>query len=600
MQNQQGNRERIWLTLLGALYGAMVLTGFTWGLPSPQSDAFLFGENPKGAIAALIASSAELARSDAAVGADVDVNPIEVPTGVTVLNENRQAQFEIARRYRLFTHQPDEMITMMALSSMSPSALQLDPKLYQYGGLFVYPVGVLIRVASWFGLTTVSSDPAYYLENPEAFARFYWIARGYVALWGFAGIVLMFAIGRRIGGASVGLLSATLFTLLPVVTCMAHEAKPHLPGAVLMLSAVWFAMRALDRQRARDWACFFGSCGAAVGMVLSSAPIMILIPLVIGLHCRNQHLRQVHELPSCSNRHVDYRPVFVRATVGGLLVAGLVYVITNPFVAINLLINRPVLFSNFGNSMAMYEIARVPEGLWRVVQLTVEGATLPIAIIGTLAALVAMKRASRVALPLIIAASTFALQFVLIGAGKPDEYGRFGIFYECALCIGAAWLVVEMGGRFRTLNVALGLALGAWCAFHSAGYLWGFHVDAKKQGSRAMVAAQLQDTASVAVIAEPAPYSCPPLDFARTSVVLYRSGPADLVHDRLRRWVEDESANAPDTMIAIIDDPEESIDRLRLSKDFSAQVFENRPSWLPRGKIGWANKPVLLIRRKSG
>lgn len=598
MQKQQGNREKLGLTLLGATYMAMVLTGFTWGLPSSKSDALLFGKDPKEAIAKLTDSSEALARSDAAVGADVDVNPIDVQSGVTILNKDKPSQFEIVRRYRLFTHQPDEMITMMALSSMSPSALQLDPQLYQYGGLFVYPVGVLIRVASWFGLTTVSSDPAYYLEHPEAFARFYWIARGYVATWGLAGIVLMFAIGRRIGGSGVGLLSATIFTLLPVVTCMSHEAKPHLPGAVLMLAAVWFAMQALDRQRFRDWAGFFVSCGAAVGMVLSSAPIVILIPLVIGMHCRNQHFRQVHELPSCSNRHVDYRPVFLRASAGGLIVAGLVYVITNPYVAINLLINRPVLFSNFGNSMAMYEVSRIPEGLWRVAQLSVEGATIPVTVIGALAIIVAAKRKSRVALPLAVGAGTFALQFVLIGAGKPNEYGRFGIFYECALGIGAAWLIVELGRRYRVLSVGLGIALCAWCAFYSAGYLWGFHADVNGQGSRAMVATQLQDVASVAVIAEPAPYSCPPLKFETTSIVLYRSGPADLVHDRLRRWVEDE--NAPDTLLAIIDEPAEAVDQLNLTNEFDAEVFENRPNWLPRGRISWANKPVLTIRRKSG
>ena len=75
--------------------------------------------------------------------------------------------------------------------------------------------------------------------------------------------------------AGAGVLAALLFGLLPVVTCMAHEAKPHLPGAVLMLAACCFAMRALDLQRAREWAGVFVCCGAAVGMVLSSAPISI-------------------------------------------------------------------------------------------------------------------------------------------------------------------------------------------------------------------------------------------------------------------------------------------------------------------------------------
>ncbi|HNO78930.1 MAG TPA: glycosyltransferase family 39 protein [Phycisphaerae bacterium] len=597
MHTPKRTNETIGLAALILIYTAMSLIGFTWGLPDSESDARLFGHDPQDAIAKLVASKDELARSDAAVGADVDVNPIDMQSGATVLNNDETGQFEIYRRFRLFTHQPDEMITMMALSSMSPSNLQLDPKLYQYGGLFIYPVGALIRIAGALGITTVSSDSAHYLSHPQDFARFYWVARAYVAAWGIVGILLMFAIGKRIAGPKVGLLSATLFILLPVVTCMSHEAKPHLPGAVLMLAAVWFAMRALDRQRFIDWAGLFVSCGAAFGMVLSSAPIMILIPLALGIHCRNQHLRQVHELPTCSNRHVDYRPVFIRATAGGLIVAGLTYLITNPYIAINLFANRPVLASNFGNSMAMYEIARVPEGLWRVAQLTAEGATIPIALLGAIACIVAAKRKSRVAVPLLVAASMFALQFVLIGAGKPDEYGRFGIFYECALAVGAAWLIVNIASRSRAVGVLLGVAVCAWCGFHAAGYLWSFHVDATNQGSRTQAAAQLDGVSTVAVIAEPAPYACPPINFAETPVTMYRNSPDEPILERLQRWIADEQPTSPPTMIAIIDNPSQTIDRLNLSDEFKTEIFENRPNWLPRGKISWANKPVLIIRR---
>ena len=597
MQTPKRTNETIGLAALILIYIAMSLIGFTWGLPDSESDARLFGQDPQDAIAKLVASKDELARSDAAVGADVDVNPIDMQSGATVLNNDVAGQFEIYRRFRLFTHQPDEMITMMALSSMSPSNLQLDPKLYQYGGLFIYPVGALIRIAGALGITTVSGDSAHYLSHPQDFARFYWVARAYVAAWGIVGILLMFAIGKRIAGPKVGLLSATLFILLPVVTCMSHEAKPHLPGAVLMLAAVWFAMRALDRQRFIDWAGLFVSCGAAFGMVLSSAPIMILIPLALGIHCRNQHLRQVHELPTCSNRHVDYRPVFFRATAGGLIVAGLTYLITNPYIAINLFANRPVLASNFGNSMAMYEVARVPEGLWRVAQLTAEGATIPIALLGAIAGIVAAKRKSRVAVPLLVAASMFALQFVLIGAGKPDEYGRFGIFYECALAVGAAWLIVNIASRSRAVGVLLGVAVCAWCGFHAAGYLWSFHVDATNQGSRTQAAAQLDGVSTVAVIAEPAPYACPPINFAETPVTMYRNSPDEPILERLQRWIADEQPTSPPTMIAIIDNPSQTIDRLNLSDEFKTEMFENRPNWLPRGKISWANKPVLIIRR---
>ena len=63
-----------------------------------------------------------------------------------MLNETDSQRAEIVRRYRLYSYQPDEMITFNALRQMKPGAGQLDPKLYQYGGLWVYPVGAMLKV----------------------------------------------------------------------------------------------------------------------------------------------------------------------------------------------------------------------------------------------------------------------------------------------------------------------------------------------------------------------------------------------------------------------------------------------------------------------
>ena len=154
-------------------------------------------------------------------------------------------------RYRLYTHQPDEMITMMALAQMRPGSLDLDPRLYQYGGLFIYPVGALVKLCGLLGLIEVRSDLTYYLDNPDEFGKFYIVARAYAAAWGLVGVMAVYLIAARLRDRRAGLVAALLFVMLPVVVCMSHEGKPHLPGAALMLLAVWFAMQYADASRRR-------------------------------------------------------------------------------------------------------------------------------------------------------------------------------------------------------------------------------------------------------------------------------------------------------------------------------------------------------------
>lgn len=539
------------LLLICGLYSALAIIGIRWGLPNKSIDRFLFGDGEVWSgekIHRLAQAGAKLTDERIrTVGADVDVDSLTTRTtgpdhpAPIPLTSTEEDAARIYLRYRLYTYQPDEMITMMALAGMNPGALQFDPRLYQYGGLFIYPVGVLIKLCGMAGLIDVRSDLVFYLDHPEEFGKFYVVARAYSASWGLVGVLVVFALSRRLcrsfrqaahhcdglnswttGDHGVGLLGATLFALMPVVVCMAHEGKPHLPGAVLMLLSIYFAVRFVEdaggvadresaqiRRRAFWLMCL--CCGAAVGMVLSSAPILVLIPLAILVAGHRSKGEPSHALRNVS--------------LGGCAALG-VYVLTNPYVVINLVSNRDVLRSNFGNSLAMYEISRAGEGLVRVLELTREGATLPIVLFGVIAlvsGLIGPARRRGSFWLLFVPALVFFAQFVLLGAGKPAEFGRFGVFTNTALAIGTALLFGwrRAGGLVGTLFLCIVL-LGT--AFGAELYVRAFIADSRSDTSRNQASAKLQGLAtsetSVYVPVEPAPYCCPPMNFAKTQLFL--------------------------------------------------------------------------------
>ena len=640
-------RSAYWiLTAILLLFAVVSTIGITWGLPSRRIDQYLFADGAvwSGEKIYRLAHADEKFGGDR--GADVDADPIQKNADEPVLLTGTDEDIaKIYLRYRLYTHQPDEMITMMALAGMRPSRLDFDPKLYQYGGLFIYPVGALIRLCGYAGLIDVRGDVVFYLDNPDEFGKFYVVARAYSAMWGLVGVVVVFAIARRLKDAKSGLLAALLFTLMPVVVCMAHEGKPHLPGAVLMLAAVLFAMRHLSahatasalpraagfsprdgsdaypasgfsprdgsdargaadvsprRQEPsarRDWWAMCACCGAALGMVLSSLPVFILIPLVALLEARKRTRVE-------GRQNARYSITFVaKRAFAGVGAASLVYLVTNPYIVINGLTNREVLKSNFGNSLEMYAVARIGEGFVRVIELTIEGATLPVLVLGAVALVVAavrsmgpsqrqsrsgdersrgLKHAARVGrshwlkrvvqfgrsrglkpaarggdgetvrragnvdggwagwLPLAVVALVFFAQFVLIGAGKPAEYGRFGIFTNTALAIGAACMLVRRWTRFRAVvNWMPASFVALWAAYFGSMYLRNFHEDSTYGYSRVRLASLLPRIAqfpmkdggdwsrgkpnTILVRAEPAPYSLPPLDFRRFRVLLCKT-----------------------------------------------------------------------------
>lgn len=576
------NRPRILFAAILLLYAAMAMVGIGWGLPSHAADPYLFGDGPVWSGETIHRLAGGDAWGSPQRGADVDANPLDkagVPVNLTASESDLAA---IYLRYRLYTHQPDEMITLRALAGMRPSQLQFDPRLYQYGGLFIYPVGGLLQLAGAVGLIDVRSDVAYYLDHPDEFAKFYIVVRLYVAAWGAAGLFVIYAIAKRLQSAWAGALAALLYAILPVVVCMAHEAKPHLPAAVLMLLAVLLTTRYVDTGRRRDWIGMCAACGAAFGTVLSSFPVFVLIPVA-------ELLRQHRGVRTGAAGRGGPGPAVARIVLGGLIGIG-VYLVTNPYVLINVFINRAVLQSNFGNSLAMYEISRIAEGVLRVVELTGEGASLPVLVFGLVVAVVASRRKRKNILPLAAPAALVFVQFALLGAGKPAEYGRFGVFTDAALAVATACGLISLAetkqriGRWFAIPIVV-----AWTGVSGAAYLVNLHADSTPDNTRTAAAAFLAPRIADGRIpqlwlrAEPAPYSCPPINFAAVPVWLCPDA--------------DDNRPCPGRPLLTTYDGNSLLTRDQPGlPDESAMTFE---PWF-RSPISWANKPIRIYPAPNG
>jgi 4-amino-4-deoxy-L-arabinose transferase-like glycosyltransferase len=508
--------------VLGAVGLATVLgwflLGIDWGLPSRRADVFLFGPGRVPWSGTQIMELAPADGADTNRGADVDLDPILDRTKPVVLNETDRQRAEIVRRYRLFTYQPDEWNTMRSLSGMRPGEGKLDPRLYQYGGLWVYGVGAMLKAASlvrFVDLRGGAGGLVYYLDRPEAFGRFYVVARLYSALWGVVAAWAMYRLATRVMPAGGAAVAAACYALMPVVVNQAHEAKPHLAGLGLMLLAVLAACRYVETGGRRWWLAAGALCGAAFGMVVSSVIIFAILPVMPLLRRQSWAAR-------------------VGLAVGAGIVGGLVYALTNPYVPYNLLFNREVLRSNLGTSTAMYHVGGSTNGFLNAVRLIAEGVSPILAALGVVGVVaLLLRRRVGVAAPhvwalLAVPALIVVAQFVILGAGKPGEYGRFALLPDTVLCLAAVAGASHWASGPGARRVVLGLGV-LTPGFFGATYVARFLADARDPTSRLALAEHLNGLPSfgwrtVEVTAEPAPYCMPPVNLFGQKVVLLPPG----------------------------------------------------------------------------
>jgi len=560
------------LILLAA--AGVFLLGLDWGLPSRGIDAYLFGGSEPWSGQKLAAlKSADEWRS-ARLGADVDRDPLATSENWVDLTADDQSRADILIRYRLYSHQPDEMITFRAIAQMKPAEWKFDPRLYQYGGLFIYPVAALLKACDALGWITARSDLAYYYDHPEAFGKFYLVARGYVVFFALMGVLACYQLGRGLGGRVAGLIAALLFVCMPVTITMAHEAKPHLPAAVLMIYAGLAGFAYIKRPTSRRYFLAALMCGLSCAMVLSAWPVLVLLGLVLLL---------------------DRRPFSEQwwRFVWGVMATVIVFLVCNPYLLINLFADREVLRSNFSNSRAMYQFGRFGDGAQNVASLLVAAMGPLLAVCGLFLAFTTTRTATwRRGLLLWLPALLMVLMFVGLGAGKPGEYGRFLVLPAVALMLPVA---VYLRGQFRRQQAGTGVALVlavAMTVLFGLDYELGFYADAGDSGSRRAAARYLADElarspqAVVGVRRQPAPYAVPPLDFASRRVVYLDRG-IDLAS----------VAPVPDLVVADFDDLPPVGHRLgeyELVRQFPSG---NRPGAFET-VISWANKPLGVYKKR--
>lgn len=557
-------QQRARALLIGILGVAAIvfLLGINWGLPSREIDQYLFGTSETPWSGDRIRFLTGGRSGDSPAGADVDRNPRGQITEPTRINGTDRERAEIIQRYRLYSYQPDEMITFMALQGMAQRQ-DIDPRLYQYGGLWIYPVGVMLKIASIVGFVNLQNNLAFYLDNPSAFGRFYIVARLYAAIWGIVGAWAVFWIARRLSSDTLIAAAASLaYVFLPVVMNGAHEAKPHLPGIVLMLLAIIAAVKWIETGWYRWWLTAGALCGCAAGMVLSAWVIFVL-PIVMVFFRRQDFVQRL-------------------AVAAGAIGVGIaVYVLTNPFVLINLLAHCELLRSNLGNSRAMYHPSA--SGLPNAIKLIGLGTSPLLALFGVAGGVVVVivKRQEQRPFPPVVSAIAFMLliptlivlvQFILLAGGKPPEYARFALLIDITLLLLAAWAVALIARQPVFKQLLAGFIVASTLPYGLA-YCRAFVRDGLSTTSRTEAAEELfQTTNRILLYSEPAPYNCPPVNVLRRDIVLIPPG-----------WKQ---TLAGDEIIYPVDVPIEN------SSNLTRLPFRQAPGALDQftTPITWANK----------
>jgi 4-amino-4-deoxy-L-arabinose transferase-like glycosyltransferase len=183
----------------------------------------------------------------------------------------------------IYSYHPDE------IHVLSPTVLYMlrgdwNPHFFNYGTLYLYLVGFVSKLFALIGLSPGNMVFAQIGNSPTIMpdlSFLHLIGRTITALLGAGSIVLIYLIGKKLGGRGLGIGAALLLTFAPLHLVNSHFATVDVPATFLLLLAAHFCLNIIAEGKLR----WYLLAGAAVGLAAATKYTLAAgIVLMIGAH----------------------------------------------------------------------------------------------------------------------------------------------------------------------------------------------------------------------------------------------------------------------------------------------------------------------------
>ena len=217
------------------------------------------------------------------------------------------------RPYLLRSNHTDEQMTISALAGMHPRSFDFNPRMFPYGGVYIYSMGAFLGISHVLGYIRIRSDLNYYLKQPQEMGKIFTAGRFYNIFFLVPCLVFLFLSANLNNSFRAGLFALIFFAFSPALIFQVHIMKPYIMATFFGIMCIYFSQRLLTGGSLE-----IILAGVSAGLSAGAMPVygfIIIIPLIAILNERKALKRNM---------------AYVIAA------AGLTFIITNPYWIINI------------------------------------------------------------------------------------------------------------------------------------------------------------------------------------------------------------------------------------------------------------------------
>jgi hypothetical protein len=238
-------------------------------------------------------------------------NLVATPSGVA------ETRDKWMMRFKLYSVEPDDVVTIMALAHIRPQDFRFDPGFYQYGGAYLYPLGAWYFVLARLGAVHPGPLPDL-LAKPERMDAVYICGRLFVLIAFALSALVLWRTLALVTTPGIALVVLGIYLVCPATVMFSQQIKPHWYGLLWTnLAMLWMVGLFVNRR----WnAARMVATGLVVGLAVGSAATFGLF--AVGLW--------VALVIAAGRRYTDRAALVVVPAV-----AVAIYLATNPYQFLN-------------------------------------------------------------------------------------------------------------------------------------------------------------------------------------------------------------------------------------------------------------------------
>lgn len=161
---------------------------------------------------------------------------IEINDKEKIIEENK---IHVIRSAFLQSRWPDEQKTLISISNIKK---ELNPRIFHYGGFYIFSCGIALKISEIIGLIKIASDVEYYFKNIKDVQKLYAIPKILGGILAAISVPLVFLIGYRFFSLNAGLIAASFMAVVPSLSVEAHALKPFAFFIPFFLLSLYFSL----------------------------------------------------------------------------------------------------------------------------------------------------------------------------------------------------------------------------------------------------------------------------------------------------------------------------------------------------------------------